>query len=62
LETLPAWTGLSYDETAGTRVVLRTDGPMSDWSSWRTDALRHYFGRDNAGLRQAVLSGSAADG
>jgi hypothetical protein len=61
LETLPAWTGLSYDETAGTRVVLRTDtggvGPLCS----PMDALQRYYGRDYPGIQQVALGEAIAN-
>jgi hypothetical protein len=61
LESLPAWTGLSYDETAGTRVLLRTDGADRNWPISPLDALERYFGRSFAGVRQAMLWRAATD-
>lgn len=44
LERLPKWAGLSYDDTAGLRIVLRrkrnSDGDLDP-----TRALEHYYGR-----------------
>jgi hypothetical protein len=62
LETLPAWTGLNYDETAGTRVVLRTGDADAGGAILPIDSLARYFGREIPVLRQAILSGSMANG
>jgi hypothetical protein len=43
LEALPEWTGLRYDETAGTRVVLRTGSPNIPNVN-PVDALERLFG------------------
>lgn len=62
LEDLPAWSGLTYDETAGTRVVLRTRiGDASPLDATVT-ALEHYFGPAHAGTRQVELWEAVANG
>lgn len=45
LESLPAWSDLSYDETAGTRVVLRNGDPGTIGVEWPMEALRQYYGQ-----------------
>jgi hypothetical protein len=62
LETLPAWTGLSYDETAGTRVLLRMDSGGALPLRSPMDALQQYYGRDHSGIQQAPLWETAAHG
>lgn len=44
LESLPRWTGLRYDETAGLRMLLR-DGQLPQG----TELLRRYYGRSMRG-------------
>lgn len=49
LEHLPTWAGLSYDDTAGLRLVLRRKC-SSDEEIDPTYALERYYGRDFAGV------------
>lgn len=55
LETLPSWTGLNYDETAGTRVVIRTESDGTKEQSAPMAALRRYYGTDIERTQQTVL-------
>jgi hypothetical protein len=56
LEGLPTWSGLTYDETAGTRVVLRQEERSGTHDLSPGVALRHYFGREVPLMLQAVLN------
>jgi hypothetical protein len=42
LERLPPWSGLSYDDTVGLRLILRRERDSESLDSMR--ALRHYYG------------------
>lgn len=63
LETLPTWTGLSYDETAGTRMVLRTEPIGQGWQCEPMDALRQYYGEltSTGVLQEALWRGATGD-
>lgn len=66
LENLPPWSGLNHDETAGTRVVLRSGHSGSAWGPWPMEALHHYYGylRDHrcVGLDEVGRNRSTTDG
>jgi hypothetical protein len=49
LERLPTWVGLSYDDTAGLRIVLRRNR-NSDGELDPTRALERYYGRGRAAM------------